>query len=253
GAAKRRASSCRPEGGRASEVAQDLLMRDLLKSIYPWVVFAGSVLIVAVLYWAQVFLVPVGLAVLLSFVLTPVVTPLQRWFGRVPAVLMVTTAVFILLALAGWGLNRQGTRVLDAIPGYRDNSRQRGRDSRGVGRRGSVEKLQKTVEGIQEEFDQDTPASAKVRDPVVTKPLISAGSWFSSSAPLLADLTTEGIVAVLTVFILLESQDLRNRVVGAFGHGHLALTTRALDEAAARVSRYLQRQVLVNLFLGAGV
>jgi predicted PurR-regulated permease PerM len=65
-------------------------MRDLLKSIYPWVVFAGSVLIVAVLYWAQVFLIPVGLAVLLSFVLTPVVTPLQRWFGRVPAVLMVS-------------------------------------------------------------------------------------------------------------------------------------------------------------------
>jgi predicted PurR-regulated permease PerM len=92
-------------------------MRDVLKSIYPWVVFAGSVLIVAVLYWAQVFLVPVALAVLLSFVLTPVVTPLQRWFRRVPAVLMVTTAVFILLALAGWGLNRQVTSVLDELPG----------------------------------------------------------------------------------------------------------------------------------------
>jgi predicted PurR-regulated permease PerM len=228
-------------------------MRDLLKSIYPWVVFAGSVLIVAVLYWAQVFLIPVGLAVLLSFVLTPVVTPLQRWFGRVPAVLMVTTAVFILLALAGWGLNRQVTSVLDELPAYRDNIRQRVRDIRGVGRRGSVEKLQKTVEGIQEEFDQDTPASAKVRAPVVTKPVIPAGSWFPSSATLLAHLGTAGLVAVLTVFMLLERQDLRNRVVGAFGHGHLALTTRALDEAAARVSRYLQRQVLVNLILGVGV
>ena len=46
-------------------------MRDVLEKIYPWVVFAGWVLIVAVLYWAQVFLVPVALAVLLSFVLTP--------------------------------------------------------------------------------------------------------------------------------------------------------------------------------------
>jgi predicted PurR-regulated permease PerM len=50
-------------------------MRDVLKSIYPWVIFAGWVLIVAVLYWAQAILVPVALAVLLSFVLTPVVTP----------------------------------------------------------------------------------------------------------------------------------------------------------------------------------
>jgi predicted PurR-regulated permease PerM len=211
-------------------------MRDVLGKIYPWVVFAGWVLIVAVLYWAQVFLVPVALAVLLSFVLTPVVAPLQRWFGRVPAVLMVTTAVFILLALAGWGLNRQVTSVLDELPAYRDNIRQRVRDIRGVSRGGSVEKLQKTVEGIQEEFDRDNP-SGKVRDPVVTKPVILAGSWLPSTATLLAHLATAGLVAILIVFMLLERQDLRNRVVGAFGHGHLALTTRALDEAAERVSR----------------
>ena len=89
---------------------------------------------------------------------------------------MVTTAVFILLALAGWGLNRQVTSVLDKLPAYRDNIRQRVRDIRGVSRGGSVEKLQKTVEGIQEEFDRDNP-SGKVRDPVVTKPVILAGSW----------------------------------------------------------------------------
>ena len=59
-------------------------MRDVLTSIYPWVVFAGSVLIVAVLYWAQVVLVPVALAGLLTFLLTPVVTRLQRWLGPVP-------------------------------------------------------------------------------------------------------------------------------------------------------------------------
>jgi hypothetical protein len=64
--------------------------RDVLKSIYPWVFFAGSVLIVAVFYWAQVVLVPVALAGLLTFFLTPVVTRLQRWLGRVPAVLTIT-------------------------------------------------------------------------------------------------------------------------------------------------------------------
>src|SRR6266849_2823260 len=228
-------------------------MRDVLKSISPWVVFAGWVLIVAVLYWAQAILVPVALAVLLSFVLTPVVTPLQRWFGRVPAVLMVTIAVFVLLALAGWGLNRQVTSVLDELPAYRDNMRQRVHDIRGAGRGGSVEKFQKTVEGIQEEIDRAQPQSGPAHGPVVTKPETPAGSWFPSTATLLAHLATAGLVAVLIVFMLLERQDLRNRVLGAFGHGHLALTTRALDEAAERVSRYLQRQVLINLSFGIGV
>ena len=228
-------------------------MRDVLKSIYPWVVFAGWVLIVAVLYWAQAILVPVALAVLLSFVLTPVVTPLQRWFGRLPGLLMVTIAVFVLLAAAGWGLNTQITSVLDEFPAYRDNIRQRVRDIRGAGRGGSVEKLQKTVEGIQQDIERDKRPSGTTRDPVVTKPAPPAGSWFPSTATLLAHLATAGIVAVLIVFMLLERQDLRNRVLSVFGHGHLALTTRALDEAAERVGRYLQRQVLINLTFGVGV
>ena len=54
----------------------------------PWITFAGGVLVVAVLYWAQAVLVPFALAILLTFVLTPPVTWLQRWIGRVAAVLL---------------------------------------------------------------------------------------------------------------------------------------------------------------------
>jgi predicted PurR-regulated permease PerM len=56
---------------------------DTVKSIKPWVMFAGGVLVVAVLYWAQAILVPFAFAILLTFVLTPPVTWLQRWVGRV--------------------------------------------------------------------------------------------------------------------------------------------------------------------------
>jgi len=56
--------------------------------------FAGGVLVVAVLHWAQAILVPFAFAILLTFVLTPPVTWLQRWVGRVPAVLLVVTLVF---------------------------------------------------------------------------------------------------------------------------------------------------------------
>jgi predicted PurR-regulated permease PerM len=66
----------------------------ILKS---WVTFAGCVLVIAVLYWAQAVLVPIALAILLTFVLTPPVTWLERWIGRVPAVLAAVTLVFLIL------------------------------------------------------------------------------------------------------------------------------------------------------------
>jgi predicted PurR-regulated permease PerM len=69
-------------------------MDDRSKTLRRWVKFAGCVLVVVVLYWAQAVLVPVALAILLTFVLTPPITWLQRWIGRIPAVLaMVTLAI----------------------------------------------------------------------------------------------------------------------------------------------------------------
>jgi predicted PurR-regulated permease PerM len=228
-------------------------MRDVLKSIYPWVVFAGSVLIVAVLYWAQVVLVPLALAGLLTFFLTPVVTRLQRWLGRVPAVLTTTIAAVAVLGLVGWGLSWQVAGVLDDLPAYRENIRQRVRDIQGASRGGSVEKLQTTVDDITKAINEDTPQPGTARAPVVVRPQTAPAAWIPSTNTLLAHLTSAGFVAVLILFMLLERQDLRNRVMSVFGHGHLARTTRALDEASERVSRYLLMQSLINVSYGVGV
>ena len=104
----------------------------------PWVTFAGCVLVVVVLYWAQAIFVPFALAILLTFVLTPPVTALERWVGRVPAVLVVVTLVFTVLGLAGWGVARQMEHLAEDLP---DVPRQhphedRGRARRRQGRRG---------------------------------------------------------------------------------------------------------------------
>ena len=71
------------------------------QSIAPWIRFAGLVLVIAVLYWAQAVLVPVALALLITFVLSPPVTFLQRRIGRVLAVLITVALVFTTLGLAG--------------------------------------------------------------------------------------------------------------------------------------------------------
>ena len=84
-----------------------------------WVTFAGVVLVIVVLYWAQAVFVPLALAALLSFVLSPLVSWVERWAGRVPAVLMVVTLVFVALGLAGWGLARQMDGLAGDLPRFR--------------------------------------------------------------------------------------------------------------------------------------
>jgi predicted PurR-regulated permease PerM len=218
------------------------------------VTFAGGVLVVAVLYWAQAVLVPLALALLLTFVLTPPVSWLQRWVGRVPAVLLVVTLVFALLGLAGWGLTWQMDRLVQDLPGYRDNIRTKIADVRLAGRGSAVEKLQETLQGIQADLEtSETPRGTVSRPLVVVSNQVTGFLGFAWLGPVIGPLSTAGLVAAMIIFMLLERRDLRDRLIGLIGHGQLATTTKAFDEAATRVSRQLLMQSLVSLLYGIAV
>ena len=215
--------------------------------------FAGGVLVVAVLYWAQAVLVPFALAILLTFVLTPPVTWLQRWIGRVPAVLLVVALVFAALVLAGWGLTRQIDKLAEDLPGYRANIRTKIADVRNASRGGAVEKLQETLEGIKTDLGTEAPKGTVSRPVVVTSNPATGFSAFAWLGPVVGPLSTAGLVAAMVVFMLLERRDLRDRLIGLIGHGQLATTTKAFDEAAGRVSRQLLMQSLVSLLYGIAI
>jgi len=227
-------------------------MDDTSHSLKPWVIFAGCVLVIVVLYWAQAVLVPIALAMLLTFVLTPPVTWLQRWVGRVPAVLAAVTLVFIVLGLAGWGLARQMDHLADDLPTYRVNILSKIADVRGAGKGGSVEKLQDTIEVIKTDLGQSSaPAGRRAsRAIVVRSEPVTDFSGFSWLGPIVGPAGTAGLVLAMVIFMLLERRDLRDRLIGLFGLGQLTLTTRAFDEAGTRVSRQLLMQSLVNLVYG---
>jgi predicted PurR-regulated permease PerM len=220
-----------------------------------WIGFAGCVLVVGVLYWGQALFVPIALAGLLAFLLAPLVSQLDRWLGRVASVLIVVALATGVVGLGGWALVRQASAVVDELPQYRANIRLKVDDVRGVGQGGTVEKLQKTVDDIKSQIagpEQDRGSSAK---PVVVtsehgEAPLGMPAWLG---PVMEPLATAGLVLVLVIFMLLERQDLRNRLMRLFGSGTLAVTTRAFDEAARRVSRYLSRMFLVNLLFGCGV
>ena len=222
---------------------------DRRRNVKSWVTFAGCVLVVAVLYAAQAVLVPFALAVLITFVLAPPVSWLERWFGRVPAVLATVTLVFVLLGLAGWGLARQVTGLSEALPRYRVNILAKIDDVRGAGKGGSVEQLQKTIDDIQANLE-GAPARAASRPVVLSPERVTAYSSFMWLGPIVGPLTTAGLVLVMVIFMLLERRDLRDRLIRLFGHGQLTATTKAFDEAGTRVSRQLLMQSLVSLAYG---
>jgi len=225
------------------------------QSIAPWIRFAGFVLVIAVLYWAQAVLVPVALALLITFVLSAPVTFLQRRIGRVPAVLLTVALVFTAIGLAGWGVASQMSKLAGDLPRYRANIREKISDIRGASRGGSMEQVQETVNEIQKEVAGAQAPRGNAREPVIVQSQQVSGltdfpSWVG---PAVGPLSTAGFVITLVIFMLLEREELRGRVIGLVGHGHLAITTKAFDEAASRVSRQLLMQTLVNMIYGIAI
>lgn len=226
-------------------------LNDASSSLKAWITFAGSVLVIAVLYWAQAVLVPIALAILLSFVLAPPVTWLERWLGRVAAVLVVVSLVFVVLGLAGWGLARQLDGLAEDLPSYRANIRAKITDVRGAGKGGTVEKLQETIEGIKTDLDKTAAPRARTQPPVMIAADTVAGfSAFTWLGPIMGPLGTAALVIAFVIFMLLERRDLRDRLIGLIGHGRLTATTKAFDEAGSRVSKQLLMQALVSAIYG---
>ena len=223
----------------------------------PLVTLAAVVLTVACLYWGQAFLIPVALAVLLTYLLSPLVGLLERW--RLPstaAVLTVVTLTFLALGGLAWVLALQMATLGAEVPKYRDNIREKIADFRLLGRGTGLERVQETVESAASEAEHEVerakPPAVRREKPTPVVVQYERGLWDLQAAvgAWMEPLGRAGLVVILVPFMLLGRQELRNRVVRMFGFGRLAFTTRALDEANARVSRYLLSQTAINATFG---
>src|SRR3990170_4911658 len=178
-------------------------MDDASRAVKPWVTFAGCVLVIVILYWAQAVLVPIALAVLLTFVLAPPVTWLQRWIGRISAVLVIVALVFSVLGLTGWGLARQMDHLAEDLPRYRANILEKIADVRGAGRGGTVEKLQETIDDIKTDLGKsEAPRGTILRPVVVSSEQVTGFSGFTWLGPVIGPLGTAGLVLVMVIFML---------------------------------------------------
>jgi predicted PurR-regulated permease PerM len=217
----------------------------LASEIRPFIALATGALVVACLYWGQGVLIPVALAGLLAFLLSPVVDAIDRWgAGRAASVLVVVLLAFCVAGGVGWVLFRQLVSLADELPKYSAHIRQRVADVRGLGKGGSVEKVQRTLTEVVGEMEKTEPKGAAGKPiPVVVQP----PSTLLTRLPRLLDvLAATGVVTVLVIFMLFERQDLRDRLIRLVGYRRVTVTTRALDEATARITRYLLMQSVIN-------
>jgi predicted PurR-regulated permease PerM len=209
-------------------------------------------LVVAGLYWLQAVLIPLALAVLLTFLLSPVVGALQRrGLGRVPSVLVTVLLALSILGAIGWTLTRQLVTLADELPRYSLNIHHRIADLRGASQGGSMEKVQKAVEDVVGEIQKTGKVGGPGPKPLAV--VLEPQSIFAHLPTLLQALASAGVVTVLMIFMLLERRELRDRVILLIGYRRMTATTKALDEAGVRISRYLLVQSLINGSFGVAV
>jgi predicted PurR-regulated permease PerM len=223
-----------------------------------------GVVTVSALYFGREVLVPITLAVLLSFVLAPVVDLLRRfWLGRIPAVILaVLLALGAILFVGGLigtqvaGLARDAPsyaatveRKVSAVRAYTVGRFSEAMDSFGRELRradGSDPAPAAPQTPAPPASEEPRPLPVEVRQPDAS-PLELAERVLS---PILHPLATTGIVLVVTIFVLLQREDLRDRLIRLAGATDLHRTTTALDDAARRLSRYFLFQLGLNAAFG---
>ena len=200
----------------------------------------------------QAVLIPLAITLLLTFLLAPVVGTFERrGLRHVPAVLVTVVLAFSLLGVVGWTFTRQLVTLADELPRYRTNIQSKIADLRGAGKGGSVEKVQRTVEDVVGEI-QKTDEPGPPRDKPIAV-VVEAPSLLGHLPGLVQALASAGVVSLLVIFMLLERRELRDRVILLIGYRRMTATTRALDEAGERITRYLLTQSIINGSFGTAV
>ena len=220
-----------------------------------------AAIMVTGLYMGRPVLMPLALAVLMSFALAPLVGLFKRLrLGNAGAVVISLALAVMVVGSLGLFMGSQLAKLAAELPHYQTNLAQKIHSVvGGAAHNDTITRLNKTVEnladqitgGKQEESDNTGPGQIKPIPVVLQR--TSQAPWAVASTvlgPLLEPLGLVALVLVFVSFILLQKDDLRDRFVRLAGSRDMQRTTVALDEAANRLSRYLFLQTLINTCFG---
>jgi predicted PurR-regulated permease PerM len=208
----------------------------------------GTIIVIAVLHLAKPVVVPVALAVLFAFLLTPIVVRLERTFirrtGAIVLSLGLTTAA---LGFGGWWIYQQFNAVAIELStaATSENVEQKLKFLRRTSG-GTLERLERTLQQVAAVRDVPETADLKVR--VIEKKTL--GERYEEIAPTVEGVAATFLVIVVVFFLLRDREQLRDKLLRIAGRAHLTVTTQAIGETGQRISRYLLTISLLNVGFG---
>ena len=231
---------------------------------------AFTAFVIVALYFARELLIPLALSALLTFLISPLVGRLERWLGRIAAVLLAVGLIFGAVGGAGWMVSRQLVDLATKLPEYKGNiaaklhALQPPRGSTFSKVFDTVDELKKELPGAPRPYYHGGIRQARDSGGFASTPAgpSDAGQSGQTSkanpfelmktmiTPLIGPLGTAFLVLILLIFMLFEREDLRSRLIRLIGQDRISATTQAMEDAADRVSRYLRMQLLVNVIYG---
>lgn len=221
-----------------------------------------TVFILTALYFGQNILIPITVSVLITFLLAPVVNRLERYMGRIAAVTTTVGFVFIIMSAIGYVLTVEFIDLTSKLPKYQDNIQIKLETLR-VTNQGAQAQIWETLQNLQNKF-RDTPPfktsqpiQSTVMVPqakVVPVKMVEQTSITQTAqivlSPLFNVLWNTGLIMLLVIFMLLNKEDLKARIIRVLGEGQIGMTTQAMTDAGTRVSHYLVMQLLINISFG---
>lgn len=225
------------------------------------VTLVAGVVVIAVLYLAKGVLIPFALAMLVSFLLAPLVLRLQRWyFSRAMAVTTVVLLVLVATSAMSWLVAIQVQDLTTNLSGYRQNIKAKMTTLRGAVAQ-PFQDATKIVQDLGAELEPKTepdPVATAIPTVRILEPERRPFVVMSETlGPTVEVLTTAAMALLFAFVMLLRRDDLSDRFIRLVGQGRIVVTTQALEEAASKVSSYLWRHLFLNgvhgLAIGIGL
>jgi predicted PurR-regulated permease PerM len=218
---------------------------------------------IGALYYGRALFIPLSVAILLTFVLAPLVRLFRRWgAGRIPSVVIVVVIAFTMIFGSGALLGQQLTQLAERLPQYQFNIQLKIRNIQlAASQRGTLARVADFLRSLNRDITNAgapatpaaqapgpgaQPAPVEIHQPPPTPIEVIRGVL----DPLLEPLTTFGVVVIFVIFFLIQREDLRDRLIRLAGSHDIRRTTEAIDDAARRLSRYFLAQSSLNAAFG---
>lgn len=210
------------------------------------------------LYFGRAIIIPLAIAILITFLLAPLVSKLERFVGRIIAVFGLGILLFIFFSIIGYILTLSFIDLTSKLPNYKNNIQIK-LESIGIFKGGALHQIWQDFLKLQNNnqvFSLQKSTTLTPLVPIPAKPIsvVDASSITKTAQivlnPLLHLIWEIGLINLLVIFMLLNREDLKGRIIRLLGQTRIGVTTRAMSEAGKRISHYLGMQLIINFSFG---